>query len=339
MTQSNNRSGLNLHSRRRVMAALCSGLALSAGGVLVAPGAMAQAYPNKPIRFIVPNPPGGGTDAIARAIANQMRETLQWQVVVDNRAGAGGGVGLDLAAKSPADGYTIVLGESSNLAINPALYNKLPYDSIKDFQPVILIGYVPLVLVVSTKAPYQSLADVITAAKLKPLSMASSGNGTVGHLVGEMLKKRAGVEMLHVPYKGAAPAITDLLGGQVDIYFASLPSAVSHIKNGSLRALAVTTVARASSLPEVPAIAESGYREFDASAWYGILAPAGTSESIVSRLNADIMRVMQLPQMRARFLTDGVEVLGGAPERFGSFIATERTKWAEVVKSSGAKID
>ncbi|MSQ55472.1 MAG: tripartite tricarboxylate transporter substrate binding protein [Betaproteobacteria bacterium] len=317
----------------RLAGALCALL-------LAAPAAvLGQAYPSKPIRFIVPNPPGGGTDTLTRVIANKLNETLQWQIVVDNRPGAGGNVGLDAAAKSAPDGYTIAMGESSNLAINPALYAKLPYDPARDFAPIALIGSVPLVLVVAPNRPLDSIAAAAAAAKVKPLAFASAGNGTVGHLVGELWKRAAGVELLHVPYKGAAPAMTDLMGGQVDLFFASLPAAAPLIKAGKLRALAVTSAQRAPSLPDVPTLAESGYRDFSAGAWYGVLVPAGTPAAIVARLNAEINRALQAPDMRTRLANDGVDARGGTPEEFAAFLEGERVKWARAVRDSGAKID
>ena len=314
-------------------------LAVLASLLLLCVAASAQTYPNKPIRFIVPNPPGGGTDILSRTIASKLAETQQWQVVVDNRPGAGGAIGLDAAAKSAPDGYTIVMGETSNLAINPALNPKLPYDPVKDLAPVSLIGSVPLVLVVATDKPYKTVADVIAAAKTRSITFASSGNGTVGHLSGEILKRAAGIELVHVPYKGAAPAMTDLIGGQVDLYFASLPSAVPQMRNGKLRAIAVTTSQRAGSLPELPTIAESGHRDFATSAWYGVLVPSGTPAPIVKRLNEAVTHVVQLPDVRARLANDGVEIQAGPPERFASFIAAEMQKWAKAVKESGAKVD
>jgi tripartite-type tricarboxylate transporter receptor subunit TctC len=260
-------------------------------------------------------------------------------VVVDNRPGAGGAIGLDAAAKSAPDGYTIVMGETSNLAINPALNPNLPYDPVKDLAAVSLIGSVPLVLVVPADKPYKTLADLIAAAKARSLTFASSGNGTVGHLTAEILKRAAGIQLLHVPYKGAVPAMTDLIGGQVDLYFASLPSAVPHLRSGKLRAIATTTVRRASALPEVPTLAESGFPDFSTSAWYGVLVPAGTPVAIVRRLNEAVSQVVQLADVRARFATDGVEIQAGTPEQFAAFIAAEMQKWARAVRESGARVD
>ena len=340
MMPKNSLAPVERQSRRRPTFGLFSALIFAFVGLLNTFNATAQSYPSKPIRFIVPNPPGGGTDAVARAIATQMTSALQWQVVVENRpGGAGGSIGLDVAAKAVPDGYTIVLGETSNLAISPALYQKLPYDSVTDFEPIILVGSVPLVIVVAANSPYRSLADLVAAAKGGSLTLASAGNGTVGHLAGEMMKKKVGMQLLHVPYKGAAQAMTDMLGGQVDVFFASLPSAIVQINAGKLRPLAVTTAKRSALLPSVPAVSELGYGDFDASVWYAILGPAKISTSLVSQLNADMSRLLQSPEMRARFLSDGVNIEGGTPQRLGAFIVSERNKWAEVVKFSGAKID
>lgn len=304
----------------------------------ISPG---QDWPTKPIRFIVPFPPGGGTDIFSRTIAHQLGEALHTQVVVDNKPGAGGNIGLDATAKSPPDGYTLVMGQTSNLAINPSLYAKVPFDPIRDFAPISLITSAPLVLVVAPGAPWNSLAEVIAAANARPgqLSFASPGNGTVGHLAGEMLSRAAGIKLVHVPYKGAAPAMTDLMGRQVDLYFASLGAGVAQVKGGKLRALAVTTLERSPALPGVPTIAESGFRNFDASTWYGVLAPAGTPAAIIARLNAQITRILQLPEVRERLASDGGEVLGGTPERFTSFLKTEHAKWLQIVKDSGARIE
>lgn len=320
---------------RRFIAALATCL------LLLPAAAFSQAWPNKPIRFIVPFPPGGGTDIFSRTIANKLGEALHTQVIVDNKPGAGGNIGLDAAAKSAPDGYTLVMGQTSNLAINPSLYAKVPFDPVKDFAPVSLIASAPLVLVVAPGAPWNSVADVVAAAKAKPgqLSFASPGNGTVGHLAGEMLSRSAGVKLVHVPYKGAAPAMTDLMGRQVDLYFASLGAGVAQVRGGKLRALAVTTRERTPALPDVPTIAESGYKNFDASTWYGVLAPAGTPAAIIGRLNAEITRMLQLPEVRERLASEGGEILGGSSERFASFLKAEHAKWSQIVKDSGARVD
>jgi tripartite-type tricarboxylate transporter receptor subunit TctC len=298
-------------------------------------------WPNKPIRFIVPSPPGGGTDTMTRLVANRLAETLRWQFVVDNRPGAGGNLGLEAAIKSPPDGYTLVMGESSNLTINPYLYGKLPYDVEKDLQPVILVAKVPLVLVVGAGAPFESVAALVAAARRKPLTFASSGNGTVGHLVAELWRRQLGVEMVHVPYKGGGPALTDVASGVVDLHFASVPAALPLIKAGRVRPLAVTSLRRAALLPEVPSIAELGQRGFDHHVIYGVLVPAGVPQAIVDRLNNEIDRVLRTPSVRETLTTLGAdrELHGGTPTQFAAFLWHERSKWAKAVKESGAKVD
>jgi len=240
---------------------------------LLAAPAHAQAYPEKPIRLVVPSPPGGGTDTLSRLVAAKLGETLKWTIVADNKPGAGGNIGMDAAAKSPADGYTIVMGESSNLTINPYLYVTMPYDAAKDLEPIVLIGTVPLVLVTSPARPYETVAAVAAAAKEKPLFFASSGNGTVGHLTGEMWLRLAGVKLEHVPYRGGAQAVADVMGGQIDLNFASIPSAASLIEAGKLRPIAVTAPQRSEQLPNVPTFEEAGFKGFTAQVLYGLLAP------------------------------------------------------------------
>src|SRR2546428_638508 len=279
---------------------------------LFAGAAVAQAYPAKPIRLIVPFPPGGGTDIAARTIANKLSDNVKWTFVVENKPGAGGNLGVEQAVKSPADGYTLVIGQTSNLAINPTLYAKLPYDSLKDLSPVALIVSAPVVLVVAANSRYASLGDLLAAAKADPggVTFASPGNGTVSHLAGELLQRAAGVKLTHVPYKGASQALTDTLGGQVQSFMSSVPSALSQIKGRRLRALAVTSAKRAPELPEVPTIAESGYRGFDASTWYGLLAPALTPASIIARLNAEVNRALKTPEVRERLASEGGQSVG-----------------------------
>ncbi|WP_341908747.1 tripartite tricarboxylate transporter substrate binding protein [Ferrovibrio terrae] len=312
---------------------------LLAALALAGPAAQAQAYPEKPISFIVPSPPGGGTDAMTRLLANKLTERLQWTIVVENRAGAGGNIGLDFAAKSVPDGHTIVMGESSNLTINPYLYKKLPFDAAKDVTPVALVGTVPLVLVAAQAKPFDSLPTLIAAAKQKQLSFASSGNGTVGHLVGETWQRAAGITLVHVPYKGAGPVMVDLLSGEVDMHFASLPAAISLIKGGKLRALAVTAPQRLAALPDVPTLIESGYAAAEYSVLYGVMAPAGTPPAIVTRLNAEINRALATDDMKAALADRGLVARQGPPEQFGAFLAAERTKWETAVKQSGATVD
>lgn len=306
-----------------------------------ATAALAQDYPTKPIRLVVPFPPGGGTDLFARVLGGKLSETLKWVVVVENKPGAGGNIGVDLVAKSPPDGYNIVMGQTSNLAINPALYRKLPYDPLKDLIPVVLVADAPLVLVVASQSPYKTLADLVAAAKAKPdeLTFASPGNGTVAHLAGELFQSAAGVKFRHIPYKGSATAMNDLMGGQVQLFMASVPTALPQIKNGKLRPLAVTSTKRAVALPDVPTIAEAGYKGFDANTWFGLLVPKGTPESIVTRLNTEANKVLKMPDVAAKFASEGGGAVGGTPEEFAALLKADYGKWAKVVKDSGAKVD
>ncbi|HEX6705616.1 MAG TPA: tripartite tricarboxylate transporter substrate binding protein [Albitalea sp.] len=304
-------------------------------------GAWAQTYPSKAIRLVVPFPPGGGTDIIAREISTKLTTTLGWAIVVDNKPGAGGNLGVDAAAKSPADGYTLVLGQTSNLAINPTLYGKLPYDPFKDLVPVSMVATAPLVLVVPAASPFKTVADVVNAAKAKPgeINFASPGNGTVAHLTGELFQKAAGVKLQHVPYKGSNQALTDLMGGQVQTFMSSVPTALAHIKSGKLRAIAVTSAKRVGDLPQVPTIGESGYKGFDAATWFGVLAPAGTPKEIVAKLNAEINKVLKAPDVQKRIDDEGGEAVGTTPEQFAQLMKDDFVRWGKVVKESGAKVD
>ena len=328
---------MRVHRWSAVARAMCLAVvALACVGATAQP----QPYPSKPIRLVVPSPPGGGTDTLSRVMSNKLGQMLQWQWVIDNKPGAGGNLGLDAAIKSAPDGYTLVMGESSNLTINPFLYDRLPFDPAKDLAPIALVGTVPLVLVVSAERPWASLAALVDAAKHKQVVFASSGNGTVGHLVGEMWKRAAGVDLLHVPYKGAGPVMTDLIGGQVDLHFASLPAAMPHVKSGKLRALAITATERSAQLPDVPTLIEAGYPGFDAYVIYGLLAPAGTPGAVIARLNTEVNHALQASDVRAAMAASGVDVRGGtADEQFGTFLDNERVKWSRAVKASGAKVE
>ena len=319
---------------RSAVLGLC--LALPWAGAALAQGA----YPAKPIRFIVPWPPGGGTDILSRLVTNKLSEKLGWQIVVDNKPGAGGNIGLDAAAKATADGYTLVMGQTSNLAINPALYGKLPYDPIRDFVPITLVSSVPIVVTVGAKSPYASLKDLVAAAKAQPdqLVFASPGNGTVAHLSGELLQRVAGAKFIHVPYKGAAQAMPDLIGGRVHFYMSSLETAMPQIKGGNIRALAVTAAKRSPSLPEVPTTAELGYKGAEASTWFGVLAPAGTPAAVVTRVNQEIVRVLQLPDVKDKMVDGGGDVATG-PAAFAALLKSDLPRWARIVKESGAKAD
>lgn len=303
--------------------------------------AAAAPYPSKPIRVIVPFPAGGGTDIIAREVTNKVAMSTGWTFVVDNKPGSGGNLGVDAAAKAPADGYTVVLGQTSNLAINPTLFSHLPYDPVKDLTPISLVASAPLVLVTPVSSPYKTLADVVKASKAKPgaLNIASPGNGTVAHLSGALLQKTAGIKLIHVPYKGAAQAVNDLIGGQVDLYLSSVPTLLAHIKSGKLRPLAVTSLKRVDDLPQVPTIAESGYAGFEASTWFGFAAPAATPKDIVTRLNAEFNKALKSPDLAKKLNDQGALVLGGSPEAFGTQIRQDIARWASIIKDSGTKLD
>lgn len=303
--------------------------------------APAQSWPTKPIRVIVPFPPAGGTDVLTRQLAEKISAATKWTLVIDNKPGAGGNIGLDALAKSAPDGYTIAMGQTANLAINPALYTKLPFDALKDFAPIGLVSAQPVVLVVSADSPYRSLADVVAAAKAKPdaLSMASAGSGTVGHLTGELFARKAGVKFLHIPYKGAAPAVTDLMGRQVDIFFANTQSVMTLVTAGKLRALAVSSAQRIKPLPAVPTISESGYKGFEAGTWSGLVAPVGTPADIIVKLNAEVAKVLARADFLEKLAADGSQPQGGSPQQFAEFLRVEHAKWGVAVRESGAKVD
>jgi len=307
--------------------------------LLLPQAVLAQAWPAKPIRFIVSFPPGGSADIIARALAQKLSEpgSLGQQVLVDNRAGAGGNIGVDLAAKSAPDGYTIVLGAAGAIVINQSLMGGLPYDPQKDLAPISLLATIPIVLAVHPSTPANSVRELIALARSKPLAFASAGNGTAMHLSGELFKLKAGLDLQHVPYKGSGPAVADLMGGQVPVAFVDLSSALPHIRSGRVRALAVAGGKRTITAPEIPTIAESGVPGYDAVGWFGLFAPAGTPRDIINRLNAEVRRIMQLPDVRERALASGAEPAADTPEEFAAYIRTEIPKWAEVVKVSGAK--
>jgi len=300
-----------------------------------------QAWPSKPIRLVVPFPAGGGTDIIAREVAQKITETTKWAFIIDNKPGSGGNIGLDSVAKSPADGYSLVLGQTSNLAINPSLYKKLPYDPVKDLAPISMVASAPMTLVVATDSPYKSLADLVSAAKAKPgtINFASSGNGTVGHLATELFQKEAGIKLVHIPYKGAAQGMTDVIGGQVQIYVASIPTVIGHIKSGKMRALAVTSLKRVDDIPQTPTLAESGYTGFQATTWFGILGPAKLPKDMVVKLNAEINKALQNPELQKKLSDQGADVAGSTPDQFAKLIRGEMSKWGKVVKESGATID
>jgi len=316
-------------------------LAVAVAFGVVAPFATGQStYPTRPVRLVVPFPAGGTTDIIARATAQKLSEAWGQQVIVDNRPGAGGNVGSELVAKSAPDGYTLLMGTVGTHAINPSLYAKMPYDHVKDFVPVILVAGVPNVLVVNPELPVKSVPELIAYAKANPgkLNFASSGNGTSIHLSGELFKAMTGVQMTHVPYKGSAPALTDLVGGQVQLMFDNLPSSLAFIKAGKLRALAVTSTARAAALPDVPTVGDF-VPGFEASSWFGILAPAGTPPAIIAKINGEATKWLATPEAKDKLTAQGANVAGGSPQDFAKHIQAETAKWAKVVKDSGAKVD
>jgi tripartite-type tricarboxylate transporter receptor subunit TctC len=319
----------------RIAAAACIAL-----GLITAASAQNK-YPTKPIRLIVPFPPGGGTDILSRLIANKLTETVGWQIVVDNRGGAGGNIGLQAAAQAAPDGYTMVMGQTSNLAINPSLYKKLPYDPLRDFVPVSLVTASPIALVVSAKSPYRTLGDFVAAAKAKPgqVTFGSPGNGTVAHLTGELFQRTAAIKYVHVPYKGAAQALPDLLGGRIDLYSGSLETAAPHMKAGTIRALALTSLQRVPVVPEVPTVSESGYKGFQAVTWFGILVAKGTPDAIVQRLTAEITKVLQQPDVKERLAASGGLPVQTGPKEFAAVLSADLPKWARIVKESGAKVD
>jgi len=304
-------------------------------------GAQAQTYPSKPIRLICPFPPGGAVDIASRALAHELTQSLGQPVTVDNRPGAGGNIGAEITAKSAPDGYTLLMTTSGIMAINPALYSKVPFDALKDFTPVSLVVSLNNVLVVNPGLPYKSVKDVIAAAKANPgkLTYASSGNGTSIHLSGELFKSMTGVDMLHIPYKGSAPAVTDLLAGQVNMMFDNIPSSLPHIRAGKLRALAVTGAKRSPLLPDVPTIAEAGVPGYESYVWFGVVAPAGTPGSIVQRLNAAIAKAAAAPAFHSRLVEQGYDIVTSTPEQMTDSTRNEMVKWGKIVKASGAKVD
>ena len=313
----------------------------------VASSSLAQtAWPNKPVRIVVPFAAGGTTDILARAMAPELTKAFGQPFVVENRGGAGGNIGADLVAKSPADGYTILMGTVGTHGINKALYAKMPYDSQKDFSPITLVAGVPNVMVMNTdKAKalgINTVADFVKYAKVNPgkLSMASSGNGTSIHLAGELFKSRTGIFMTHIPYRGSGPALLDLVGGNVDVMFDNLPSSLPQIKAGKLKAFAVTSAVRSAATPELPTIEEAaGLKGFDASSWFGLMAPAGTPTDIVNRIQQEVAKSLGTATMKEKLLAQGAIPGGNTPEQFNTFINSEHVKWAQVVKISGAKVD
>jgi len=302
--------------------------------------AQAQAYPIKPVRFVIPFAPGGGNDLIGRLIGGRLAETWNQQVVVDNRGGAGGNIAAEIVARSSPDGYTIFMFNSAN-AIAPSLYQSLPYDPVRDFDPVILVATSPFALVVHPSTPAQSVKELIALAKVKPrgLTFASGGNGSATHLSAEQFRQMAGVELLHVPYKGAGPAFVELIAGQVTMYFSSIPPALPHVKSGRVRALGISSERRTALFPELPTLAEAGVPGYESSVSYGIVVPARTPAAIVRQLNLDTAKVMGEPDTRSRLAAQGADAVGGSARDYERYMKAEIARWARVVKASGARVD
>ena len=296
-------------------------------------------YPTRPVRMIVGFAPGGGTDLTARPVAQKMSELLGQQVIVENRPGAAGNIATEQVARAAPDGYTILMGTIAALAINPSLYGNLKFDPETDFAPVIQVVDATNVLALHSSVPANSVKELIALAKQRSLSAGSSGIGATGHLAIELFNVMAGVKLVHVPYKGGGPAMTDLVGGQVQLVFATTASAIPHIKAGRLKGIAVTTIRRSALLPETPTISEAGLTGFDANNWYGIVVPARTPRAIIDQLNAVVTKILAMPDVRTTLQNQGLDPAGGTPEQFGAYIRSERAKWAKVIKESGAKAE
>lgn len=313
-----------------VLASLWAGLAL----------AQSASYPNKPVKFVVPYPPGGGTDVIARIVQEPLSQNLGQQVIIDNKGGAGGSIGSDLAAKSPADGYTVLFTLSSH-TINPAIYPKLGFNTERDFLPIVTIASLPQILVANPDFPAKSVKDIIDMAKAKPgtVAFASVGNGSPGHLAGAMMAGAANVKMTHIPYRGGGPAVTDVMGGQVPLLWVSIPAAANFVKAGKLKALAVSTTKRSAVFPDVPTMIESGFKDFEVDSWYAMFVPTGTPKTTIDRLNAAANKVLALPEVKEKLLNQGAEAVGGSSDALGRVVKAELVKWDKVVKENGIKAE
>jgi len=337
------RASHSVNSTRRHFSldALAAAVVLGSGLLATVPAAAQAAYPNKTITIIVPFSAGGTTDILARIVGQALTTELGQTVVVDNRAGAGGNIGGQAAARAPADGYTLFMGTVGTHAINASLYKKMPFDPIKDFAPLTRVANVPNLLVANPAQPFKNVKELIAYGKAHPgqLNFGSSGNGTSIHLSGELFKTMAKVDMQHVPYKGSAPAMTDLLGNQIAIMFDNMPSAIQHVRSGKLRAIAVTTAKRSPELPDVPTIAEAGVPGYEATSWFGLFAPAGTPPAVISKLNTAVVKVLANSEIKKKINEQGAEVYSETPEQFAAFIQKESVKWGKVVRDSGASLD
>lgn len=301
----------------------------------------AQPYPSKPVRMIVPFPPGGGTDILSRLVATRLTESAKWTVVPDNRAGAGGTIGIAEAVRATPTGYDMVMGQKDNMVVAPWLYKNLSYDPTRDLVAVAHVAYTPVVIVTRAESKFRTLDDVVKAARAAPdtVTYGSPGNGTTIHLAGEIFNSTAKIKMRHVPYKGSNPAMMDVLAGNVDLMVSSLPSAMGQIKSGKLRPLAVTSAKRSSSLPEVPTVAELGYKGFDVATWYGLFMPAGVPKEVVATVNAEVNKLLATPEMKAAIVAQGAEPQAMTPEQFGTLLKTDYQKWRGIVQASGATIE
>jgi tripartite-type tricarboxylate transporter receptor subunit TctC len=315
---------------------------VAAGTAFTPLAVLAQAaYPAKPIRLIVPFPPGGGTDILSRLVAQKLTESAKWTVVADNRAGAGGTIGITEAAKAAPTGYDLVMGQKDNMVVGPWLYKNLPWDPTKDFAPIAHVAYTPVIIATSANSRFKTLADVVAAAKAAPdtITYGSPGNGTTIHLAGDLFEKAAGIKIRHVPYKGSNPAMMDALAGNVDLLVSSVPSAMGQIKSGKLRPLAVTSAKRSTSLPDVPTVAEQGFKDFDVSTWYGVFAPAGTPKEIVTAVNAEINKLLATAEMKDAIHAQGAEPQAMTPEQFGAQLKADYQKWRSIVQGSGVTLE
>ena len=326
------------HTRRSLLTIAC----VAAGTAFTPLAVLAQAaYPAKPIRLIVPFPPGGGTDILSRLVAQKLTESAKWTVVADNRAGAGGTIGITEAAKAAPTGYDLVMGQKDNMVVGPWLYKNLPWDPTKDFAPIAHVAYTPVIIATSANSRFKTLADVVAAAKAAPdtITYGSPGNGTTIHLAGDLFEKAAGIKIRHVPYKGSNPAMMDALAGNVDLLVSSVPSAMGQIKSGKLRPLAVTSAKRSTSLPDVPTVAEQGFKDFDVSTWYGVFAPAGTPKEIVTAVNAEINKLLATAEMKDAIHAQGAEPQAMTPDQFGALLKADYQKWRGIVQGSGVTLE
>ncbi|SDZ84459.1 Bug family tripartite tricarboxylate transporter substrate binding protein [Acidovorax soli] len=336
MTHSTRRTFLA--GRRQALAVLAS---LAAGTAALPGAALAQAYPTKPISIVVPFSAGGTTDILARLVGQYLSTELGQPVVVENKAGAGGNIGGQYAAKAAADGYTLFMGTVGTHAINASLYKKMPFDPIKDFAPLTRVANVPNLLVVNPKQPFKTVPEMIAYAKANPgkINFGSPGNGASPHLSGELFKSLAKVDLTHIPYKGSAPAVTDLLGNQIAIMFDNMPSVIPHVRSGKLRAIAITTSKRSAELPDVPTIAEAGVPGYEAMSWFGMFAPAATPKPVLDKLTGALAKVLANPEVKKKIADQGGEPVNETPAQFATFIKSESAKWGKVVKESGASLD